>query len=78
MTLEETLSRLEETLMGLAIQLETSSLHLNDSRQITVTLTTKLSVVKFFEYLSSGCLTEAFANVSEYVRVCLMGLVCFC
>jgi hypothetical protein len=67
LSLEETIARLQETIIGLGQQLETGSLQLGEARRITVTLATKLSIVTFFEHVSSGCLTEAFANVSDDV-----------
>lgn len=78
LSLEETISRLEETIAGLGQQLETGSLQLDDARRITVTLATKLSVVTFFEDLSNRRLSEAFANVSDDVRVLLLESCLFC
>jgi hypothetical protein len=65
---EETILRIEHTLCGLGSQLDAGCVQLDNAHRLTKGLATKFIVVRFFKWLSTGRVPEAFLQVAQDVR----------
>jgi hypothetical protein len=65
---EETILRIEHTLCGLGSQLDAGCVQLDNAHRLTKGLATKFIVVRFFKWLSTGRVAEAFLQVAQDVR----------